>query len=132
MKFCKRYEEYMRGRREKELPALGLKQLKKILKRCGREFQSQHQKQDDGGGSKFAGNCAGIMSKYIYIYISDIMSRLKFSFFWDFRLSARERSDLFLFQLMKSFESVQITVVTILHQFAFDSVNDSIEASVSL
>ncbi|RZR97414.1 hypothetical protein BHM03_00026608 [Ensete ventricosum] len=61
-KFCKRYEEYMRGRREKELPALGLKQLKKILKRCGREFQSQHQKQD-GGGSKFAGNCAGIMSK---------------------------------------------------------------------
>ncbi|RRT84122.1 hypothetical protein B296_00015620 [Ensete ventricosum] len=61
MKFCKRYEEYMRGRREKELPALGLKQLKKILKRCGREFQSQHQKQD-GGGSKFAGNCAGIIS----------------------------------------------------------------------
>ncbi|XP_065019625.1 probable E3 ubiquitin-protein ligase BAH1-like 1 isoform X2 [Musa acuminata AAA Group] len=58
MKFCKRYEDYMRGRREKELPALGLKQLKKILKRCGREFQSQHQKQDDGGGSKFAGNCA--------------------------------------------------------------------------
>ncbi|KAG6477063.1 hypothetical protein ZIOFF_066315 [Zingiber officinale] len=32
MKFCKRYEEYMRGR-EKELPSAGLKKLKKILKR---------------------------------------------------------------------------------------------------
>ncbi|XP_065019626.1 probable E3 ubiquitin-protein ligase BAH1-like 1 isoform X3 [Musa acuminata AAA Group] len=67
MKFCKRYEDYMRGRREKELPALGLKQLKKILKRCGREFQSQHQKQDDGGGSKFAGNCAGFRKLIMWL-----------------------------------------------------------------
>ncbi|XP_074565526.1 putative E3 ubiquitin-protein ligase BAH1-like 1 [Curcuma longa] len=53
MKFCKRYEEYMRGR-EKELPAVGLKKLKKILKRCRREFHSRQ----DGGGGKCPDNCA--------------------------------------------------------------------------
>lgn len=42
MKFCKRYEEYMQGK-EKELPGVGLKKLKKILKKCRREFKSQDQ-----------------------------------------------------------------------------------------
>ncbi|KAI0511825.1 hypothetical protein KFK09_012457 [Dendrobium nobile] len=41
MKFCKRYEEYMKGRKDKEFPVVGLKKLKKILKKCRREFQSQ-------------------------------------------------------------------------------------------
>ncbi|XP_020271395.1 probable E3 ubiquitin-protein ligase BAH1-like 1 isoform X2 [Asparagus officinalis] len=54
MKFCKRYEEYMQGK-EKELPGVGLKKLKKILKRCRREFQSgDHQMEPnpvDGGDS---------------------------------------------------------------------------------
>ncbi|WOL00434.1 putative E3 ubiquitin-protein ligase BAH1-like 1 [Canna indica] len=57
MKFCKRYEAYMQGRREKELPAVGLKKLKKTLKRCRREFQPQHQLEGEGG-SKCPGNCA--------------------------------------------------------------------------
>ncbi|XP_010938402.1 probable E3 ubiquitin-protein ligase BAH1-like 1 [Elaeis guineensis] len=50
MKFCKRYEEYMQGRREKELPVVGLKKLKKILKQCRRDFQSQNQHGEEGGG----------------------------------------------------------------------------------
>ncbi|KAG0495719.1 hypothetical protein HPP92_000383 [Vanilla planifolia] len=44
MKFCKRYEEYMKGR-DQELPAVGLKKLKKILKRCSREVKSKREKQ---------------------------------------------------------------------------------------
>ncbi|CAL9094384.1 unnamed protein product [Musa textilis] len=60
MKFCKRYEDYIQGRREKELPAVGLKKLKKTLMRCRREFQSQNLHQDggEGDGSKYNGNCA--------------------------------------------------------------------------
>lgn len=46
MKFCKRYEEYMQGK-EKELPGVGLKKLKKILKRCRREFESQQGMEKD-------------------------------------------------------------------------------------
>ncbi|KAG1371257.1 putative E3 ubiquitin-protein ligase BAH1-like 1 [Cocos nucifera] len=57
MKFCKRYEEYMQGRSEKELPVVGLKKLKKILKRCRRDFQSQNQHGEEGGGrSPHGGN----------------------------------------------------------------------------
>ncbi|XP_008789880.1 probable E3 ubiquitin-protein ligase BAH1-like 1 [Phoenix dactylifera] len=56
MKFCKRYEEYMQGRREKELPVVGLKKLKKILKRCRRDFQSQNQHGEEEGGSPHGGN----------------------------------------------------------------------------
>lgn len=49
MKFCKRYEEYMEGKsREKEFPRVGLKKLKKTLKRCRREFQSREQENPDG------------------------------------------------------------------------------------
>jgi len=37
MKFCKKYEEYMQGQKEKKnLPGVGFKKLKKILKRCRR------------------------------------------------------------------------------------------------
>lgn len=41
MKFCKKYEEYMQGqfqKKQKKLPRVGFKQLKKILKRCRRDL----------------------------------------------------------------------------------------------
>lgn len=42
MKFCKKYEEYMQGRcQRKNLPGVGFKNLKKILKRCRRHLQSR-------------------------------------------------------------------------------------------
>ncbi|OAY67572.1 putative E3 ubiquitin-protein ligase BAH1-like 1 [Ananas comosus] len=44
MKFAKKYEEYMKGK-EEELPTVGLKKLKKMLKRCRSEFQEHHQKE---------------------------------------------------------------------------------------
>ncbi|KAK9146947.1 hypothetical protein Sjap_006850 [Stephania japonica] len=34
MKFCKRYQEYMKQRENVDLPGVGFKKLKKILKRC--------------------------------------------------------------------------------------------------
>ncbi|GAB4841141.1 hypothetical protein Ancab_021885 [Ancistrocladus abbreviatus] len=40
MKFCKTYQEYMQGR-ERELPGVGLKKLKKILKKCRTDPHSQ-------------------------------------------------------------------------------------------
>ncbi|KAF8387852.1 hypothetical protein HHK36_026514 [Tetracentron sinense] len=39
MKFCKKYQEYMQGQ-EKQLPGVGFKKLKKILKKCRRELQA--------------------------------------------------------------------------------------------
>ncbi|KAG6645055.1 probable E3 ubiquitin-protein ligase BAH1-like 1 [Carya illinoinensis] len=43
MKFCKKYQEYiyMQGQKEK-IPWLGLKQLKKILKKCRSDLQSEN------------------------------------------------------------------------------------------
>uniref|UniRef100_A0A5B7C3S3 RING-type E3 ubiquitin transferase n=1 Tax=Davidia involucrata TaxID=16924 RepID=A0A5B7C3S3_DAVIN len=40
MKFCKKYEEYMQGQDQKKLPGVGFKKLKKILKKCRRDFHS--------------------------------------------------------------------------------------------
>ncbi|KAE9598245.1 hypothetical protein Lal_00004020 [Lupinus albus] len=40
MKFCKKYQEYMQGQ-EKKLPVVGFKKLKKILKKCRRNYQPQ-------------------------------------------------------------------------------------------
>ncbi|XP_004290787.1 PREDICTED: probable E3 ubiquitin-protein ligase BAH1-like 1 [Fragaria vesca subsp. vesca] len=40
MKFCKKYEEYMQGQ-EKKLPEVGFKKLKKILKKCRKDFHSE-------------------------------------------------------------------------------------------
>ncbi|KAA8549165.1 hypothetical protein F0562_000849 [Nyssa sinensis] len=42
MKFCKKYQEYMQGQDQKKLPGVGLKNLKKILKKCRRDIQSQN------------------------------------------------------------------------------------------
>ncbi|KAH0637061.1 hypothetical protein KY289_036976 [Solanum tuberosum] len=42
MKFCKKYEEYMEGQcQNKKLPRVGLKKLKKILKKCRKCHQSR-------------------------------------------------------------------------------------------
>ncbi|XP_020589255.1 probable E3 ubiquitin-protein ligase BAH1-like 1 isoform X2 [Phalaenopsis equestris] len=49
MKFCKRYEEYMKIRRNKDFPVLGLKKLKKILKNCRRESETQPRLIEDEG-----------------------------------------------------------------------------------
>lgn len=60
MKFCKRYEEYMKGRRDKEFPRVGLKKLKKILKKCRRESQSQpcpRVLEDEGEQDNSSGCC---------------------------------------------------------------------------
>ncbi|KAK1315546.1 putative E3 ubiquitin-protein ligase BAH1-like 1 [Acorus calamus] len=55
MKFCKRYEEYIRGR-ENGLPVVGLKKLKKVLKRCRRELQS-HDHEEVGGRLDGSSTC---------------------------------------------------------------------------
>ncbi|KAF5731448.1 E3 ubiquitin-protein ligase BAH1-like 1 [Tripterygium wilfordii] len=52
MKFCKQYHEYMKGQ-EKKLPVLGFKKLKKILKKCRRDFQSK----EDHKGCHDAQSC---------------------------------------------------------------------------
>ncbi|XP_022151234.1 probable E3 ubiquitin-protein ligase BAH1-like 1 isoform X1 [Momordica charantia] len=42
MKFCKKYEEYLRGQEKKlKLPGFQFKRLKKILKKCSRDFHSR-------------------------------------------------------------------------------------------
>ncbi|KAJ6680169.1 E3 UBIQUITIN-PROTEIN LIGASE BAH1 [Salix purpurea] len=44
MKFCKKYQEYIQGQ-QKQLPVVDFKKLKKILKRCRKDFES-HQDHD--------------------------------------------------------------------------------------
>ncbi|XP_022954093.1 probable E3 ubiquitin-protein ligase BAH1-like 1 [Cucurbita moschata] len=57
MKFCKKYEEYLRGQEKKlKLPGFQFKRLKKILKNCSRDFQSQH-RHGDGDGD---GDCSSV------------------------------------------------------------------------
>ncbi|CAL0320606.1 unnamed protein product [Lupinus luteus] len=41
MKFCKTYQEYMQGQQH-DLPGLGFKNLKKIMKTCRRDFHSHN------------------------------------------------------------------------------------------
>ncbi|GMN38011.1 hypothetical protein TIFTF001_007274 [Ficus carica] len=41
MKFCKKYQAYMEEQ-EKKLPGVGFKKLKKILKKCRRDYNSQN------------------------------------------------------------------------------------------
>ncbi|KAK6937385.1 hypothetical protein RJ641_030893 [Dillenia turbinata] len=45
MKFCKKYQEYMQLQQRK-LPVVGLKKLKKILKKCRRDLQAHDQSID--------------------------------------------------------------------------------------
>ena len=57
MKFTKKYATYMRGM-EAELPAVGLKRLKKMLKKCrsGSDHRSHLQ---DAAALPAAGRCPG-------------------------------------------------------------------------
>ncbi|XP_073145467.1 probable E3 ubiquitin-protein ligase BAH1-like 1 [Henckelia pumila] len=57
MKFCKKYEEYMLAQKQKKLPRVGFKKLKKILKRCRKQIDSHKdmtlvldQDHQNGGG----------------------------------------------------------------------------------
>ncbi|KAJ1685486.1 hypothetical protein LUZ63_016876 [Rhynchospora breviuscula] len=47
MKFTKKYEQYLQGEREKGLPLVQLKKLKKILKACRREMEVQQRNKED-------------------------------------------------------------------------------------
>jgi hypothetical protein len=48
MKFTKKYEVYMQGDREKGLPLVGLKKLKKMLKACRMEIEAQQSIKEEG------------------------------------------------------------------------------------
>ncbi|KAF9669336.1 hypothetical protein SADUNF_Sadunf14G0097100 [Salix dunnii] len=54
MKFCKKYQEYMQGQ-QKQLPVVDFKKLKKILKKCRKDFES-HQEHD---GQSCPQHCPG-------------------------------------------------------------------------
>ncbi|CAN0889011.1 E3 ubiquitin-protein ligase BAH1 [Linum grandiflorum] len=59
MKFCKKYQEYMQGQddeKKQQLPRLGFKNLKKLLKRCSRSHPHH-----GGGGSC---SCSGCDEKF--------------------------------------------------------------------
>ncbi|KAF9622087.1 hypothetical protein IFM89_029371 [Coptis chinensis] len=49
MKFCKTYQEYMHEHHQNELPGVGFKNLKKILKKCRSHLQSQDLENTNGG-----------------------------------------------------------------------------------
>lgn len=61
MKFCKKYEEYMQGQNQKELPlpGVGFKKLKKILKKCRRDLHSHddHQMLNLHDPHQISANC---------------------------------------------------------------------------
>ncbi|XP_010234106.1 probable E3 ubiquitin-protein ligase BAH1-like 2 isoform X1 [Brachypodium distachyon] len=60
MKFAKKYETYMKGM-EEELPGVGLKRLKKMLKKCRAELGSHQQSSSsssDAGGVRCLGHCS--------------------------------------------------------------------------
>ncbi|EEF39252.1 probable E3 ubiquitin-protein ligase BAH1-like 1 [Ricinus communis] len=56
MKFCKTYQEYMQNQ-EKELPGLGFKKLKKILKKCRKDLESHQQLDNNGSPSAHVQHC---------------------------------------------------------------------------
>ncbi|EEF39249.1 conserved hypothetical protein [Ricinus communis] len=58
MKFFKKYQEYMQNQ-EKELPALGFKNLKKILKKCRKDLESHQQLDNNGSPSADVQRCPG-------------------------------------------------------------------------
>ncbi|KAK9726305.1 hypothetical protein RND81_05G204700 [Saponaria officinalis] len=56
MKFCKTYQEYMQNM-ERELPGVGLKNLKKILKKCRQDLQSHNYPQNNKINSSCPHQC---------------------------------------------------------------------------
>ncbi|KAF3334750.1 E3 ubiquitin-protein ligase BAH1-like 1 [Carex littledalei] len=63
MKFTKKYEEYMQGDREKGLPLVGLKKLKKILKACRREIEAQRRIKEEVEIGESSSSVAIVQSK---------------------------------------------------------------------
>lgn len=59
MKFCKKYQEYMQGQ-EKQLPGVGFKKLKKILKGCRSDFPRHDERDGVLPISKCPDHCPGI------------------------------------------------------------------------
>ncbi|KAM7495862.1 hypothetical protein LguiA_020276 [Lonicera macranthoides] len=61
MKFCKKYEEYMKAQeqRKKKVPGVGFKNLKKILKRCRRRDLVQSQNHDPSSCPQHCPVCDG-------------------------------------------------------------------------
>ncbi|CAA7056159.1 unnamed protein product [Microthlaspi erraticum] len=58
MKFCKKYEEYMQGQKEKKnLPGVGFKKLKKILKKCRRDHVSSRIALNEAISQQHGNNC---------------------------------------------------------------------------
>lgn len=49
----------MQGKREKDFPGVGLKKLKKVLKRCRRDLESQRQRREGEEEIRCPGSCAG-------------------------------------------------------------------------
>ncbi|THU57847.1 hypothetical protein C4D60_Mb03t07900 [Musa balbisiana] len=68
MKFCKKYEEYMQGKREKDFPGVGLKKLKKVLKRCRRDLESQRQRREGEEEIRCPGSCAGFLKYFAWFW----------------------------------------------------------------
>lgn len=59
MKFCKKYEEYMQGQKEekKNLPGVGFKKLKKILKKCRGDHVSSRIALNEAISQQHENNC---------------------------------------------------------------------------
>ena len=62
MKFCKQYQEYMQGQKKK-LPGLGIKNLKKILKKCRSDLQCHNGIDGVLGNQTCPDHCTGNLKK---------------------------------------------------------------------
>jgi hypothetical protein len=88
MKFTKKYETYMRGIRmeEEQLPGVGLKRLKKMLKKCRSELSSHQETPSSAAaadGVRCAGHCSGknhdriaILASFCYSYFILVLAWL--------------------------------------------------------
>ncbi|XP_061347330.1 probable E3 ubiquitin-protein ligase BAH1-like 1 isoform X1 [Gastrolobium bilobum] len=72
MKFCKTYQEYMQSQ-EHELPGVGFKNLKKIMKKCSRDCQSLNDSVDIRTCPNQCPVCDGTFFPSLLDEMSDIM-----------------------------------------------------------
>lgn len=80
MKFCKKYQEYVQGQ-EKKLPGVGFKKLKKILKKCRRDFQSKNDVNGVLAIQTCPQHCPGIETK---VFMEHLFFFFSFPFLDDF------------------------------------------------
>jgi len=68
MKFCKEYRQYMQGK-EETLPVLGFKKLKKVMKKCRRDFRCK--KNIDGlhNSQTCPDHCPGKSKKELQMFV---------------------------------------------------------------